>query len=62
VSGADPRARAGGHGCTQLYGGPQTASIRGTLRGEPVDARFSRTDGCQIARWEQVGDLLGEVR
>lgn len=45
--------------CTEIYGGPQTARVTGTLRGEPVDARFSRTDGCQIARWDAVADLLG---
>jgi hypothetical protein len=62
VSDADLAPTPARMACTQLYGGPQTASIRGTLRGEAVDARFSRADGCQIARWEQVGDLLGEVR
>jgi hypothetical protein len=44
--------------CTQQYGGPQTAHVTGTLRGENVDARFSRTDGCEITRWEQVSGLL----
>ena len=53
-----PRGRA----CTQIYGGPQTATIVGTLRGERVDARFSRADGCEIARWNGVADLLREVR
>jgi hypothetical protein len=62
VSDADLAPPAGDQACTQLYGGPQTASISGTLRGEHVDARFSRTDGCEIARWEHVRPLLGEVR
>jgi hypothetical protein len=44
--------------CTQQYGGPQTARVTGTLRGEPIDATFSRTDGCEITRWEQVSGLL----
>src|SRR5215208_4963356 len=26
--------------CTHQYGGPETASVKGTLRGEPVEARF----------------------
>jgi hypothetical protein len=44
--------------CTQQYGGPQTATVVGTHRGEPVDAAFSRTDGCQISRWDAVAPLL----
>ena len=46
--------------CTELYGGPQTASVTGTLKGKPVDARFSRTDGCQIDRWDSHAALLLE--
>jgi hypothetical protein len=45
--------------CTQLYGGPQTATIEGTLRGEPVDLSFSRVNGCEIARWDAARALLG---
>jgi hypothetical protein len=44
--------------CTQQYGGPQTATVQGTLRGEPIDARFSRTNGCEISRWRTVEPLL----
>lgn len=44
--------------CTQQYGGPQTARISGTYRGRPVDVRLERTDGCAIARWEALGDVL----
>ena len=46
--------------CTEIYGGPQTATVTGTLRGEPVNAHFSRTDGCQIARWDKHVALLVE--
>ncbi len=46
--------------CTEIYGGPQTATVTGTFRGEPVHARFSRTDGCQIARWDKHVALLVE--
>ena len=48
--------------CTQIYGGPETASIRGTLNGQQIDAAFKRTDGCEIARWKAVAPLLDEVR
>jgi hypothetical protein len=45
--------------CTAIYGGPDVARVTGTLRGEPVDARFSLEDGCEIARWERNRTLLG---
>lgn len=44
--------------CTQQYGGPQTAVIAGTVAGESVSARFSRTNGCEISRWDAVADVL----
>jgi hypothetical protein len=50
-----PRNKA----CTAIYGGPSVARVTGTLRGEPVDERFSLEDGCQIARWERNRALLG---
>lgn len=48
--------------CTEIYGGPQTATVTGTLRGEPVDASFDRTNGCEIARWDEHAVVLGEPR
>ena len=45
--------------CTAIYGGPSEAHVTGSLRGEPVDERFSLEDGCQIARWERNRALLG---
>lgn len=47
--------------CTEIYGGPQTAHVEGTVDGRPVDADFSRTNGCEIARWEALQPLLGDV-
>ena len=44
--------------CTQQYGGPQRARITGVWRGTPVNARFNRTDGCQIARWNALDDVF----
>jgi hypothetical protein len=44
--------------CSQIYGGPQTARVRGVFRGRRVDASFSRTDGCQTARWNRVAFLF----
>jgi hypothetical protein len=48
--------------CTDIYGGPQTASVEGTLRGRAVSARFTRQNGCEIARWQRAEPLLGTVR
>jgi hypothetical protein len=49
----------GNMACTAIYGGPSVARVTGTLRGKPVDERFSLEDGCQIARWEENRALLG---
>jgi hypothetical protein len=46
--------------CTQIYGGPAEARVRGTLPGGRVDTRFARTDGCQIERWDRNRVLLGD--
>lgn len=45
--------------CTEIYGGPQTATVTGQLDGARVDSTFSRTDGCQIARWDALAIVLG---
>jgi len=44
--------------CTELFGGPETARLHGRVRGRAVDARFSRNNGCEIARWDNVAALL----
>ena len=62
VSAADVQKTSGDTACTQIYGGPEEASIKGTIRGTTIDATFKRTDGCEIARWEKVQALLDEVR
>jgi Subtilisin inhibitor-like len=44
--------------CTEIYGGPQTAEVRGFFRGRPVRATFNRTNGCEISRWNRVAFLF----
>ena len=44
--------------CTELYGGPQTALVKGTWDAEPVEVELSREDGCRIAQWDSLGPLL----
>lgn len=50
---------ADGAMCTQLYGGPETAVVTGTLDGKAVNASFSRENGCAIDRWAMFEPLLG---
>ena len=44
--------------CTQVYGGPQRATITGTWQGRPVRSSFSRVNGCEISRWDLLRGLL----
>ena len=45
--------------CTQQYGGPQVAVVTGTFHGRQVESVFTRTDGCEISRWNAMAPLLG---
>jgi hypothetical protein len=44
--------------CTQIYGGPETARVTGTIDGQSVDRRFARTNGCDIADFTAAAALL----
>jgi hypothetical protein len=46
--------------CTQVYGGPSTARVKGELHGRRVDASFELTNGCEIERWDRNRVLLGD--
>lgn len=48
--------------CTMQHGGPATARITGTWRGQTVDATFDRTNGCEIRRWETLEPVLPTAR
>lgn len=48
--------------CTQQYGGPETATVKGTFKGKRIDAKFSRVNGCEIARWEDARPILEAAR
>jgi Subtilisin inhibitor-like len=47
--------------CSMIAGGPQTASITGTWNGKRVAAAYSLANGCQIARWDRIWKVLGQV-
>jgi hypothetical protein len=46
--------------CSMIFGGPQVATVRGTWHGTPVDARLTRDNGCEIARWNKLRPLIGD--
>lgn len=45
--------------CTQIYGGPAVAAVRGTYRGRPIEAMFNRRNGCEIERYDRLMRALG---
>ena len=47
--------------CTEIFGGPETATITGSLAGEPVEGEFSRANGCEIERFDRFTPLLQSV-
>lgn len=47
--------------CTEIFGGPQVATVTGTYGGSDVDATFSRQNGCEIDRWEKLGATVFAV-
>lgn len=40
--------------CTEIYGGPETATVSGLLGGTEADYEINRTNGCGIDDWERV--------
>jgi hypothetical protein len=47
-----------GRACTQVYGGPETAVVTGTIDGRTVERRFTRTNGCELADYTRAAGLL----
>lgn len=45
--------------CSEVYGGPQHASITGSIDGVPIDLDVTRKDGCGIESWQRLEWLLG---
>ncbi|CAM5594803.1 Subtilisin inhibitor domain-containing protein OS=Streptomyces alboniger OX=132473 GN=CP975_17115 PE=3 SV=1 [Streptomyces alboniger] len=62
VYGKDPFAKTPpGSMCTMQYGGPATARVTGTWQGRPVDARYDRSNGCEISRWDRLAPVLPDT-
>ena len=51
-------APAPGRVCTQIFGGPQTATVQGAINGRWIRRTLSRTNGCELADWDRMGLLL----
>jgi hypothetical protein len=48
--------------CTDIFGGPQTAKVTGSVDGRRVQrSSFSRRNGCEIADWDTMGLLLSSA-
>jgi hypothetical protein len=52
------RQVAGDVACTQIFGGPQRATVEGRVDDETYSGSFSRQNGCEIARWGALQPLL----
>lgn len=52
---------SGAQMCTDVYGGPQTARVTGMYLGQKIARTFTRSDGCEIARWDGLAPLLPDV-
>ena len=44
--------------CTMIFGGPEEAEIVGVVNGQDVHATFSRTNGCEIDRWDRLAGVI----
>jgi hypothetical protein len=44
--------------CTEIFGGPEVATVEGTLDGEDVQATLNRSNGCEIDRFGTILPLL----
>jgi hypothetical protein len=54
-------AVAKGRMCTQVYGGPEKATVSGTWNGETIRSTFSRVNGCEIGRWKALQGFLPQA-
>ena len=48
--------------CTEIYGGPERARIRGEVNGRKVDVIVQRNNGCGIGDWSALRGVLPSVK
>jgi hypothetical protein len=44
--------------CTEIYGGPQKAVVKGTIGARRIWSSFRRRNGCEIERWNRFSPWL----
>jgi subtilisin inhibitor-like len=44
--------------CTMIFGGPEEATVIGVVNGANIEAGFARSNGCELARWDSLTELL----
>lgn len=44
--------------CTQIMGGPEAATVTGTIGDARIDTEFNKQNGCEIERYESLGAVL----
>lgn len=47
--------------CPELYGGPETARVVGTIEAREIISEFSKVNGCEIARWQDLTPVMEEL-
>ena len=47
--------------CTEIYGGPDEATVAGSISGQEVSATLTRGNGCEIERFDRLLPLLREL-
>jgi hypothetical protein len=48
-----------GLSCTEIYGGPETVNVSGTVKGRQVEFTRTRADGCQIYQYDLWKEIAG---
>ncbi|PID53487.1 MAG: hypothetical protein CSA58_12350 [Micrococcales bacterium] len=47
--------------CAQVFGGPATATLTGTLDGNTLDVKLGQDDSCRTNQWNSLSEVLGST-
>jgi hypothetical protein len=48
--------------CSEIYESAEVATVKGTWNGKKISARFSKTNSCEITRWNSLKFLIQGVQ
>ncbi|CAB4911467.1 unannotated protein [freshwater metagenome] len=48
--------------CSEIFESAEVATVKGTWNGKKVSARFAKTNGCEITRWNTLKFLIQGVQ